>query len=340
LDADKIPAFRRGMDKAIRAQLGDAPPPEETLVIEAWLPLTDLSLDLSAELNKLAPFGPRNPNIILASRDLTLSHFAKIGKNKEHLRLTVKDAADNAQSILWWNAGEDDLPPQGSKVDIAYKIRTGEFRGEAQLTLEFVDFRITEKAEKKEKREKREVVKLAGWNVGTFEGWQVFVEGKAEIEGKNRYQLEKADELVVYTIPPSNRVWREILAQVQPQKIYLIGKTPPEFTAQTLLTHLAGLVKYALAHKNGRTRISTLAALTAQREATIRLGLEWLAASGEVILNVDGDEVTLQQTTKVSETFVVSPSPYAQAELFTALKALLAETAAYRKNFGERILHG
>ena len=337
LDAENIPAFRRRMNNTIIKMLGTDKPPEAALVIDAWLPLNDLSLNLSAELNKLSPFGPRNPIIILAARDLSLSHFAKIGKTKEHLRLTVKDRADNAQSILWWNATEDDLPPKETRFDLAFKMRTGEFRGESQLTLEMVDFRVTEKVESVERSEKKvEFINLQK-NVETLErlnveGVPIFVEGKAEIRGKNRYELEKSDELVVYSSPPGSREWRAILEKVQPQKIYLVGVNPPEVTPKDFLTHLAGLVKYTIAKKKGKTQISALAVVTAQREATIRLGLEWLSAGGQVVVEVEGDEVLLSQTSEVLKTSKVS-GKYAQAELFTAVKGLLAETVAFREQF-------
>jgi len=247
-----------------------------------------LDLDLSAKLAKLSPFGPQNPTLILASRNLTLSHFAKIGKNKEHLRLTVKDKEGNAQSILWWRADKEDLPPKGSKFDLAFKMRTGEYKGSPQLTLEMVGFRITEEIKEEETKQEIEVLRL---DVETFDklrtaGLQIFVEGKSEFKGKNRYELEKADELVVYTSPPSAKAWREILKKIQPKKIYLLGTNPPEVTVQDFLAQLAGLMKYTLAKKDGQTTISALATVTAQRETTIRLGLEWLAAGGQVVDDV------------------------------------------------------
>ena len=336
LDAENIPAFRRRISRSITAALGTEAPPEAALVIDAWLPLNELSLALSAELTKLAPFGPRNPTLTLAARDLTLVNIAKMGRNKEHLRLTVKDRDDNAQSILWWNGADEELPAKESRFDLAFKMRTGEYKGQPQLTLEMVDFRVTEEIERVESREKREVIRL---KIEEFEGLkveslQVFVEGKAEIEGKNRYELEKSAELAIYTSPPSNRVWQAILEQVQPQKIYLIGIDPPEFTPQEFLTHLAGLVKYTLAKKNGQTTISALATVTAQREATIRLGLEWLAAGGQVVVEVDGDDVKLMK----NEEFRMQNFEYAQAELFLAVKGLLAETVAFRKWLREKEL--
>ena len=331
LDAENIQTFRRRISKTITEQLGTLKIPEATLSIDAWLPLTDLSLALSAELTKLAPFGPRNPSLTLATRDLTLVNVAEIGKNKDHLRITVKDRDENHQSVLWWNADKDDLPPEGSRFDLAFKMRTGEYRGSPQLTLEFVDFRVTEEvAEKVESRKKVEVVDWRS-QVGKFEGLkledlQVFVEGKAGVTGINRYQLKKADEFVIYTSPPGAKELREILKVVEPQKIYLVGVDPPGFTPQGFLTYLAGLVKYTLAKKDGKTEISTLAAVTAQREVTVRLGLEWLAADGQVHVETEDDNVFFSTPSTPIE-------PYAQADLFLAVKGLLEETVAFRKHF-------
>ncbi|MCP4143143.1 MAG: single-stranded-DNA-specific exonuclease RecJ [Chloroflexi bacterium] len=337
LDADKIPAFRRRISKTITQNLGTEKLPEATLLIDAWLPLKDLSLALSADLNKLAPFGPRNRSLILASHDLTLANIAKIGRNKEHIRLTVKDREENHQTILWWNAADEEHPEKGSRFDLAFKMRTGEYKGQPQLTLEMVDFRVTVEVKRVESSEKKiEVVdfrlKSEAFKGLKVEGLQVFVEGNSEIIGKNRYQLKKSEELALYTSPPGQSELRAMLKKVKPQKVYLIGIDPPEFTPQAFLSHLAGLVKYALTKKDGQTNISTLAAVTAQREATIRLGLEWLAAGGQVVVDVDGDEVKLTKPCEGLEPSQGS-GEYAQADLFLAIKGLLAETIAFREHF-------
>ncbi|RLB66509.1 MAG: hypothetical protein DRH04_09260 [Deltaproteobacteria bacterium] len=184
--------------------------------------------------------------------------------------------------------------------------------------------------EKEERGKKIEVCKLqeASSKFASLQeaGVQIFVEGKSEIVGKNRYALEESAELAIYTSPPGQSELRAILEKVKPEKVYIIGIDPPSFTPQTFLSHLAGLVKYTLAKKDGQTTISALAAVTAQREATIRLGLEWLAAGGQVKVVVEDDNITLSKPTEKTE-------KYAQAELFLAIKNLLIETAAYRKHF-------
>jgi hypothetical protein len=51
--------------------------------------------------------------------------------------------------------------PEG-KFDLAYSVRASTFRGERQLALEFVDFRVVEETAVEVKGEKVEVVDLRG----------------------------------------------------------------------------------------------------------------------------------------------------------------------------------
>ena len=51
------------------------------------------------------------------------------------------------------------------------------------------------------------------------------------------------------------------------------------------------MAKFVIAKKDGKTTISELAAATAQREATVRIGLEWLAAGGHVAVIKEEDAV-------------------------------------------------
>ncbi len=74
---------------------------EPTLAIDAYVELTDLTLDLVAQISRLAPFGPGNPPLVLAVRDLRVLSDATIGRTGEHRRITVEDARrPNADGIL------------------------------------------------------------------------------------------------------------------------------------------------------------------------------------------------------------------------------------------------
>ena len=154
---------------------------------------------------------------------------------------------------------------------------------------------------------------------------QVFSEGedRENVNGVDRYNLQQSDELAIYTTPPGPAELEMILKKVKAKKVYLIGQSPPKVETDNFLTRLAGMVKYVIAKKGGKTSISALAAATAQRESTVRIGLEWLAAGGHIAILGEEDAVTLSAGSG-------DKNQYIQKELYLAVKGYLDETAAYR----------
>jgi hypothetical protein len=158
---------------------------------------------------------------------------------------------------------------------------------------------------------------------------QVWAEAdaKVEVRGRDRHELDSARVLAIWTTPPGSAELQGALERVSPQVIYLFDVLPGQDGLEGFLRRLAGLTKYALGAGKGRVSISTLAAATAQREATVRAGLAWLVACGHLsVLNEDGDRVHLATGDgRVSDDL---------SQATTRLKALLEETAAYRAHFG------
>jgi hypothetical protein len=111
---------------------------------------------------------------------------------------------------------------------------------------------------------------------------------------------------------------------VKPKKVYVFAVPPAEEKAEDFLNRLASLCKYALNQRGGKTTIRELTAATASRESAIEIGLQWLAAGGQLTVNIEDDRVALSKEKR-------EKNPYLQAELFVALKGILNETAAYRK---------
>jgi single-stranded-DNA-specific exonuclease len=326
LQQENLAPLRRKLGKTIEQMLGDAAYEKPSLQIDAWLKLDELTPSLADEIERLAPFGAGNPALKFASRNLTLKAVRKIGKTQDHLRLNLEDEHGNISSILWWNGLEDELPESGSRIDIAYNFRASTYRGEKQLQLQFVDCRVVEEKPVKVKRREIEVADLRS-TLEPLSGitTQVFAEGTDEkkVNGVDRYNLQGADELVVYTLPPGPAEFEMILKKVKPKKVYLIGQGPATETSDEFLTRLAGMAKYAISNKGGETSISALAAATAQRESAVRIGLEWLAAGGQITIVIEEDRIILStEKGKVNQ--------FIQGELHMALKGLLEETAAYR----------
>ena len=328
LQKDNLPAFRKGLGKAIEKQLGDIVFEEATLQIDAWLGLNDLNLSLADSLELLAPFGAGNPELTLATHNVTLKSVKDIGKTKEHLRLVVEDESGETQSFLWWGGAGETVPESGSKFDIAYTLRATSYRGQRQVTLQFKEFRTVEEAPI-ETRESKLVIRdmrLQSSTLNLQPSTLIWAEGPDRSAGVNRRELTQADELTIYTTPPSPVELRKALDIVKPKTVYVFGISPSEQKPDEFLTYLAGLCKYVLNQRRGKTTISELAAASAARESAIEIGLQWLAATGQLTVSIDDDEVTLSKETQ-------EKNPYLQAELFIALRGVLNETSAYRKYF-------
>jgi hypothetical protein len=106
----------------------------------------------------------------------------------------------------------------------------------------------------------------------------------------------------------------------------LIGISPEPEKADAFLARMAGLAKYVINQKGGNVSVAELAVATGQREGAIRLGLEWLAAGGHISIQREDGAAQLGPGDHES-------NQYLQRELYTAVKGILEETAAYRLHF-------
>ncbi len=323
---ENLSAFRKRLGETVEKMLGEAALEEPSLQIDVWMSLDELTLELADVIERMAPFGAGNPALTFASRNVTLKAVQEIGKTKEHLRLNVEDEHGHTNSLLWWNGTVDELPETGTRLDIAYSLRASTYRGERQVALQFIDYRLVEEKAIEVKRKKIEVVDLRSKvELANNPAVLMFVEGedKKKITGCDRYTLQPSNELVIHTTPPGPSELKAILEQVNPQKVYLVAQNPPAEKTDDFLTKLAGMAKFVITKKDGKTKISELAAATAQREATVRIGLEWLAAGGHIAVTGEEDAVLLSNGNGEG-------NEYARKELYVAIKGLLEETAAYR----------
>lgn len=342
---ERVPEFRRALSRTVQDMFGEVEG-GATLQIDGFLSLADLSLDLVEELERLAPFGPGNPPLVLVSKGLSLMSHSPVGRGGEHLQLIVEDEEGVAQQVIWWQGTGLSLP-QG-RFDLAYVVRASDYRGQRAVQVEWIDARPVEMpaAVLHPPRPAVEVVDHRGVpdprslleQLRAREDLWVWgeAEARAEVAGLDRYQLISTSSganglaspriLVIWTAPPGRAELRAVLEAVSPEKVCLFGIDPGLDRPDEFLRRLAGLSKRALKADGGRVSVSTLAAATAQRESTVRAGLAWLAARGHVVmLGEDGDEVCLG----VGDQTVDADLPRVTAQL----NALLEETAAYRAYF-------
>jgi single-stranded-DNA-specific exonuclease len=335
IEPERIPEFRRALSRTIQEMFGEREK-ERCLAIAGYLTLDDLSLGLVEELERLAPFGPGNPPLTLASTGLIVRSHTALGRTGEHRRLTVEDDNGRAQTVFWWQGGGS-MPPEG-RFDLAYHARATDYRGRREMQVEWVDARPVEQPAVglSEGREDVEVVdyRRASSQRGLLDRLRseedVIVwseaEDRAKLSGLDRRGLRPSRSLAIWTTPPGQAEMQDALARVSPETVYLFGIDPQMDKDSTFLPRLVGLVKRAMAVGQGWAELLELAAATAQRETTVRAGIAWLVAHGDLaVVEEKGDRVRLAEGGHQ----VTDDLPRATARL----RGLLAETAAFRTYF-------
>ncbi len=345
VEAAKIPELRRALSLALSKQGGTGAP--SGLPIDGYVGLNELSLELVTDLERLAPFGPGNPALTLATRGVTLKSHTTLGRSGDHLQLTVEDEQGQVQKVVWWQGGGWPLPE--GRFDLAYTVRANNYRGRRELQVAWVDARqevapavlVVEPVAVGAvdcRQEGDALAALRSWLAkGAVQVWREG-DGMGEPVGVGREKLVPAPILAIWTAPPGAMELKAVLAKVKPTQVVLFGQDPGLDRPDAFLKRLAGLVKYALRATGGRVAPGRLAELMAHRESTVRVGLAWLAARGHITLLGEAEGDIELAAGPEGEPDVDLPEIEAQ------LKAMLAETAAYRAYFrradAERVAGG
>ena len=152
------------------------------------------------------------------------------------------------------------------------------------------------------------------------------VDSRPGITCLDRFSLQPSSAMVIWTIPPGLNELRSTLQKVKPRKVFLFGINPGMDESETFLKRLLGLIKYRLKSAHGIASLSSLAAATAQRTSTIKIGLGWLEAHDHIsIRSIKEDEIQVDISRKTSK-------KDSQA-ISDQLNFALTESAAFRRYF-------
>ncbi len=358
LEAARIPELRKVLSQAVLRQ----GIPEPALAIDAFLGLEQLSLEFANQLELLAPFGAGNPDLLLATRNLLVKQTIRIGANKEHLRVILADAADREVEALWWQSADiaEQAGLEGKSIDLAYHAHPNTFRGEQRLQLTWVDYRLadqplaalkTPQIVVEDHRRSPHPLPVLEKMLAAQPQLAVFAEGEAvemlrqRLPGLrivDRTNSEPLAALAIWTPPPSRAELRRLLISCQPASLALFAVPPQTEKLTPFLQRLTGLVKYALRARSGQLDLAQLAAAAAQGEFTVRLGLDWLAAKGYIMIledqgnalrlgearSVDND--ALHETDRKNRQADAQEKLQLAAQIAAQITVLLDEAAAFR----------
>ncbi len=148
---DKLEEIKKGLIKRAEKDLGkEKLMPKLEIGVE--IELSDLNLSLYQEMEKFAPFGIGNPRPIFATRQVEITDARLVGKEKQHLKLTINHKQSlmlrNKSSIIKFDAigfGMGELYSQLKRekpVDIAYELILNEWNSQKKLELKLEDLKI------------------------------------------------------------------------------------------------------------------------------------------------------------------------------------------------------
>jgi single-stranded-DNA-specific exonuclease len=327
IQPDNIPTFRQGLSAA----LADCPiAPEKSITIDALVELPQISAELLATIQRLAPFGAGNPPVHLGCQGLQVVEETVFGKVGTHKRLVVQDEAGRQQDVIWWG-GAVERVPQG-RFDLAFTLNPDDFKGGDAVQVEWLAARewepapVTRPPEFIDWRHLPDVQTKLSQLASPVP--LIWAEGVTmpDLSPLPRHKLHPAQALVIWTAPPGQDIYQQVLAAVRPQQIFLVGQPSPVDTFSSFVKQLMGLIKYAMLHQEGEVSLENLAAALGHRITTVRLSLNWLVAQGKLTIYVEEGELLVLRPDQ-------HPPTEAAAPIEDMLKSALAETAAYRRFF-------
>lgn len=334
LPVDNLPVFRRALSDAVEA-IRDTTVETGTR-IDAELTLDQLTLDLAREIERLAPFGEGNPRITFATRAVTVERSRTFGRKSEHREVVIADETGRTQTLTWWRGAGLDLP--AGHLDVAYTIKSSNYRGEIALNLEWIDYQIAATPVIEvapalpitviDWRSQPAAQVAAQVAAQLQPDWLIWADGSASPPrpAVRRYDLSAADTLVIWSAPCG---WRELeyaVQRVKPQTIVLCDADGADDRLESFLKRLAGLLRHDLATRGGRVDLARLSAALGQRLITARKGIERLEANGQLRVIEWGDDRVIVEADH-------SEARAEAEDVLAELKVLLAETAAWRAHY-------
>ncbi len=141
--ADQIDALRSSVCARARELFETHGQSEAELVMDAELPLSEVTAALMGQLERLEPFGEQNEKPQFVSSGLRLARPAVVlGADKRHLRIDVRIGATVMKAMAFGMADRREELVMGKDIRLVYTPRWNHWRGDRSLELLVADFAI------------------------------------------------------------------------------------------------------------------------------------------------------------------------------------------------------
>jgi len=110
--------------------------------VDAEIDTSRITKKLFRDLQKLQPFGQKNPDPVFAAHAMLVTETKLVGADLKHLKITLKDSHNNTWKGIAFSV-EDEIKEieRGERVDIAFSIQENEWKGVTNLECMIHDIR-------------------------------------------------------------------------------------------------------------------------------------------------------------------------------------------------------
>ncbi len=260
---------------------------KDVLYCDIELKGDDINSDLIQTIDKLEPFGQNNETPLCAMFDVVLDEIIPMGKDKNHLRLSLIKDDKKFQGIIWRHSSIEIAPK--TKVDIAFHPKLNVFNGVENVQLEIVDIYSPELKFQKsdfkvyDHRKKTGILgQIAQYlkhdnpDVGI---WAKNPKTKEELSSYKDIEANFIDEikhhrgLMFFDYPSSYEEFLEIISKIKPQKIHFMNHKINE-NLEDYIKLLSGMLKYASNKMEGKIDIERIAGSLGLSVNFVQISLE------------------------------------------------------------------
>ncbi|PZO43385.1 MAG: hypothetical protein DCF19_05425 [Pseudanabaena frigida] len=261
--------------------------------IDVRVDLSDISMTLLQQCDRLQPCGIGNPDPVFYSQNVRVLSQQTRGKDKvKHLSLSLDNGNGEKLKAIAWRWGE--YCPVPDYIDIAYKLRANQWQDTTSVELEVVGIREATDTEMKSSQNSPKHLQLQykpAPVITKFPTWQKLSEAprplprplllygcdrpadkfQGDVDCDRPKRDKKYEAVVLWTLPPSFTHLQWLIATAKSDYIYLGSHIPPvpsieEFRAQVQSLDLENIEKLNLLDISQQWWISPSAIVSALRE--------------------------------------------------------------------------
>jgi len=141
LSKENYDAFKEKFENLVREKIRPAQR-KPSIEIDAEIKFSEITKPFLNILRQMEPFGPENMTPIFLTKNLIGGEIKEMGKNKEHIRLTLMDSFQNKFSAVAFGMGEFSRDFQYRKFDVVYSVEENYWKGTTYLQLNIRDVRF------------------------------------------------------------------------------------------------------------------------------------------------------------------------------------------------------